>query len=64
MQTIPRHLRRLVRDESGSQVIEYALIIATISIALVVLLVPLTANGSYAPWIDRVLTCLAGRACS
>ena len=64
MPSISRHLLGLVRDDSGSQVIEYALITATVSIALVVLLQPLTVNGNFTPVIDRVFSCLSGRACS
>jgi pilus assembly protein Flp/PilA len=47
------------RDEEGAQVIEYALIIAVVSIALVVALSALTANnGSFSTFISRVTTCL------
>jgi pilus assembly protein Flp/PilA len=64
MPSISRHLPGLVRDDSGSQVIEYALILATVSIALVVLLQPLTVNGNLTPVIDRFFSCLSGQACS
>ncbi|MES2248820.1 MAG: Flp family type IVb pilin [Pseudomonadota bacterium] len=48
-----------LQDESGAQVVEYALIIAVVSIALVVALKALTDNGgSFSLFIDRVKTCL------
>ena len=46
------------RDEEGAQVVEYALIIAVVSIALVIALRVLTTGGSFTTWIGRVTTCL------
>ena len=47
------------RDEEGAQVVEYALIIAVVSIALVVALQALTANGGgFSDFITRVTNCL------
>ena len=47
------------RDEEGAQVVEYALIIAVVSIALVVALRGLTATGGgFGAFITRVTTCL------
>ena len=52
------------RDEEGAQVVEYALIIAVVSIALVVALHALTANGGgFSTFIGRVTTCLTTAAC-
>ena len=47
------------RDEEGAQVVEYALIIAVVSIALVLALQGLT-NGNFATFIARVNNCLTG----
>ena len=44
------------KDEEGAQIVEYALIIATISIALIVLLAPIKTN--FGAWVLRVTTCL------
>ena len=55
------------RDEEGAQVVEYALIIAVVSIALVAALKALTAGGGgFATFIGRVTTCLTSLtgACS
>jgi pilus assembly protein Flp/PilA len=51
-------------EEDGSQVIEYALIIAVVSIALVVALKGLTGT-SFSGFIGRVSDCLtAGKTCA
>ena len=46
------------RDEEGAQVVEYALIIAVVSIALVIALRGLTGGTIFATFINRVTTCL------
>jgi len=58
-------LARFASDEDGSQVIEYALIIAVVSIALVVALQALTTGTSFSDFITRVQDCLtAGKTCA
>jgi pilus assembly protein Flp/PilA len=53
--------KTFLKDESGAQVIEYALIIAVVSIALVVALKALTANGGgFSTFITNVADCLKG----
>ena len=53
------------RDEEGAQVVEYALIIAVVSIALVVALQALTTGGSFSQLVTRIGTCLsAGGTCA
>lgn len=49
------------RDDEGAQVVEYALIIAVVSIILVVALRNLTGT-SFNGWIARVGTCLTSSA--
>jgi pilus assembly protein Flp/PilA len=57
-------LAAFAREEDGSQVIEYALIIAVVSIALVVALRGLTGT-TFNGFITRVQNCLtAGQTCS
>jgi pilus assembly protein Flp/PilA len=53
-------LARFVREDDGSQVIEYALIIAVVSIALVLALQALTTGTSFNTFINRVQNCLTG----
>ena len=51
---------KFARDEEGAQVVEYALIIAVVSIALVVALRSLGGTTSpFIAFIARVTTCLA-----
>ena len=53
------------KDEEGAQVVEYALIIAVVSIALVVALRALTtAGGGFATFITRVTSCLTTATCT
>jgi pilus assembly protein Flp/PilA len=54
-----QRLRHLLRDEEGAQVVEYALIIAVVSIALVLAIQGL-AGGKFADFITRVTNCLTG----
>ena len=49
------------KDEEGAQVVEYALIIAVVSVALVLALKALTADGAgFGLFIARVTRCLTG----
>lgn len=60
MSHLMNHVRGFLREEEGAQVIEYALIIAVISIALVLGIRGL--NGNFATFITRVSNCLTGAA--
>jgi pilus assembly protein Flp/PilA len=63
MDQLIQSVRAFATDEEGSQVIEYALIIAVVSITLVVALRNLT-TGDFGTFITRVGTCLTnGTAC-
>jgi pilus assembly protein Flp/PilA len=63
MNQLMSYIGRFAREEDGSQVIEYALIIAVVSIALVVALNGLTGTD-FAGFITRVGTCLTGPTCA
>ncbi|MBC7454135.1 MAG: Flp family type IVb pilin [Massilia sp.] len=54
-------IRSFANDEEGAQVVEYALIIAVVSIILVVALRNLTGT-SFNGFITRVATCLTTSA--
>jgi pilus assembly protein Flp/PilA len=56
--------KSFLKDESGAQVVEYALIIAVVSIALVIALQVLTTGTSFSSFITRVATCLGGTTCA
>ncbi|EJL76468.1 Flp pilus assembly protein, pilin Flp [Variovorax sp. CF313] len=55
--------KSFLRNESGAQVMEYALIIAVISILLVVELQPLVTDTNLSDLVDLVRTCLGGVNC-
>lgn len=57
-------LAAFAREEEGSQVIEYALIIAVVSIALVVALKALTTGTTFNSFITRVQNCLTTTTCT
>ncbi|HYF09099.1 MAG TPA: hypothetical protein VD970_15860 [Acetobacteraceae bacterium] len=58
MNQILQSLRAFMTDDEGDQIVEYALIIAVVSIGLILLLMP-AANGlDFQTFIDRVNTCL------
>ena len=64
IKTIKNGAVNFSRDEEGAQVVEYALIIAVVSIGLVVALRAL--GGTTSPFIDfitRVNTCLTTAVC-
>ena len=48
------------RDEEGAQVVEYALIIAVVSIGLVLLMKNGALFTGFTTWMGRVTTCLTG----
>ena len=51
------------KDEEGAQVIEYALIIAVVSIILVIALRGLTTGTTFSGFIARVNICLTTATC-
>ena len=55
-------LDAFANEEDGAQVVEYALIIAVVSIALVLALQSL-GGGSFTDFIARVNKCLTTAAC-
>lgn len=59
MKAVKQRAISFSRDEEGAQVVEYALIVAVVSIALVLALQGI-AGGSFATFITRVSTCLSG----
>ena len=57
-------IRAFAQDEEGAQVVEYALIIAVISIALVIALRGLTNGTGFTTFIARVTNCLTTSTCT
>jgi pilus assembly protein Flp/PilA len=52
------------KDEEGAQVVEYSLIIAVISIALMIALQGLTRDGYFSIFVERLSDCLSNLACT
>ncbi len=63
LNTVKSSIRSFAQDDEGAQVVEYALIIAVVSIILVVALRNLTGT-SFSGFISRVESCLTGGACA
>ena len=53
-------IRSFAVEDDGAQVVEYALIIAVVSIFLVIALRGLTNGTGFSTFINRVTTCLTG----
>jgi len=62
MTQLVNSIRSFLKDEEGAQVIEYALIIAVVSIFLVIALRGLAEGGFFGTFIARVGACLNGTA--
>lgn len=60
---IKNFLNSFAKEEDGAQVVEYALIIAVVSIALVIALRLLNGNG-FNTFINRVTNCLTQTTCT
>ena len=55
---------QFLKEDDGTQVVEYALIIAMVSIGLVLALQPVTLAASFGNFIGRVATCLTTGLCT
>jgi pilus assembly protein Flp/PilA len=62
MNELTRTIRSFAVEDDGVQVVEYALIIAVVSIGLTVALGGMN-NGSFSTFIVRANTCLTTNAC-
>ena len=60
MTQISNTIRSFFKEDDGAQVIEYALIIAVVSIFLVIALRGLAEGGFFTTFITRVGDCLTG----
>ena len=63
MNKLMQAVQSFAREEDGAQVVEYALIIAVVSITLVIALSELN-NSDFDTFIDRVGNCLTTNACA
>ncbi len=58
--TMKSGVANFAREEEGAQVVEYALIIAVVSIGLVLLMQNGALFTGFTTWMGRVVTCLTG----
>jgi len=58
MNQIVNYIRSFVQEEDGAQIIEYALIVAVVSLGLILLIQSQLVNGGFTNWITRVSSCL------
>jgi len=63
LKAIGQSTQGFLREEEGAQIVEYALIIAVISIALIVALRALTTGAAFTTFITHVSNCLTGVSC-
>ena len=62
MNAFLKSARNFLRDEEGAQIIEYALIVAVVSLGLIILMQTDLLGASFDAWLDRVKVCLDGSA--
>ncbi|MEN2429863.1 Flp family type IVb pilin [Comamonas sp. F1-6] len=55
-------LQAFVQDEEGAQIIEYALVVAVVSIGLIVLMKSSISNTLFSAWLTKVKDCLINAA--
>lgn len=57
-----QQLRGLAVEDDGAQIIEYALIVAVVSLGLILLMNTNLLGGGFSDWITKVNACLTGDA--
>ena len=63
-QSLGSSLQSFARDEEGAQIIEYALIVAVVSLVLILALQSKLTTTAFGAWVKRVVDCLtAGSTC-
>lgn len=63
MDQLTQFVRSFLREEDGAQIVEYALIIAAVSLILIVALQALN-NSDFQTFVGKVGTCLTTSVCS
>ena len=51
-------LQSFVQDEEGAQIIEYALVVAVVSIGLILLMKSSISDALFTGWLAKVKACL------
>ncbi|BDR08818.1 MULTISPECIES: Flp family type IVb pilin [Comamonas] len=55
-------LQAFIQDEEGAQIIEYALVVAVVSIGLIVLMKSSLGSTLFDDWLTKVKACLTNSA--
>jgi pilus assembly protein Flp/PilA len=63
MMNIFSSMRSFATEEEGAQVLEYALIIAVLSVALILTLRPLVDDNYFGNFLTRLGICLTSASC-
>jgi pilus assembly protein Flp/PilA len=63
MDKLTQSIRTFMREDDGAQIIEYALIIAAVSLILIVALQGLN-NSDFTTFVTKVGTCLTTSVCA
>lgn len=63
MNQLTQSIRTFLRDDEGAQIVEYALIIAAVSLILIVALQALN-NSDFQTFVTKVGTCLTTAVCA
>lgn len=63
MNAFLKSARSFLRDEEGAQIIEYALIVAVVSLALIAAFNTGLITTAFPAWITKVGTCLSTGTC-
>lgn len=63
MMNVPSFVRSFVIEDDGAQVLEYALIVGVLAVALILTLKPLADDGYFGNFVTRLGACLASSTC-
>ena len=63
MTDVRRFMHAFAADQDGGQVLEYALIIAVLSVALILTLKPVANDGYFGTFLTRLGICLTTSPC-
>lgn len=64
MNKVFKSIRSLTIEEDGAQILEYALIVAVVSLGILLALQPLADEGYFGPFLTRLGNCLKGTGCT
>lgn len=64
LKSVKQSIWSFAKEDEGAQVVEYALIIAVVSIALVLLLKTAMGGTTFTAFMTRVNTCLTTGTCT